>query len=333
MDAEALLARTASQQYPAGVLYVVATPIGNLGDVTLRALHVLSLVDAIACEDTRVGASLLRHLGLPNKPLLAAHQHNEREAADQVLDRLARGERVALLSDAGTPAVSDPGARLVACLRSAGVRCIPVPGPCAATAALSVAGDVNQSPLSDGGGNGSGFRFVGFLPSRGRARTRTLTSLLAQATTLVVYESPHRIATLAAELGTLAPERDVTVARELTKQFEEVATVQAPALSAWVGAPGLSRERGEYVLVVHAKAAGAAGAGGAHLDDDQAEPDTEGATVHAHDPWLRALLATMPLKQVVALAQTATGLPRNALYARALALRDEGADQAPAVRT
>src|SRR5262249_40552608 len=145
------------QQYPASALYVVATPIGNLADLTLRAIHALSLVDAVACEDTRVSAALLRHLGL-SKPLLALHEHNEQAAAQGVDARLQRGERVAYVSDAGTPAVSDPGAALVAAVQAAGLRCIPLPGASSAIAALSVAGDVWAH----------GFRFVGFLPTRAK---------------------------------------------------------------------------------------------------------------------------------------------------------------------
>ena len=154
------------QQYPAGALYVVATPIGNLADVTLRAVHVLGLVDAIACEDTRHTAALLRHLAI-TKPLIAVHAHNERSAAAAVLERLARGERVAYVSDAGTPAVSDPGAELVAAARAAGHRIVPIPGASSALAALSVAGDVD----------GSGFTVVGFLPARGGERTRAVAAI------------------------------------------------------------------------------------------------------------------------------------------------------------
>ncbi|HJW11663.1 MAG TPA: SAM-dependent methyltransferase, partial [Albitalea sp.] len=156
---QAAQAAAGGQQYPAAALYVVATPIGNLADLSLRAIHVLSLVDAVACEDTRHSAPLLRHLGL-DKPLLAVHEHNEREAAHGVLARLARGERVAYVSDAGTPAVSDPGAALVAAVQAAGYATLPVPGASSAVAAMSVAGDVHAS----------GFVFTGFLPARGAER-------------------------------------------------------------------------------------------------------------------------------------------------------------------
>ncbi|MBP6778464.1 MAG: 16S rRNA (cytidine(1402)-2'-O)-methyltransferase, partial [Piscinibacter sp.] len=161
---------------------MVATPIGNLADLSLRAIHVLALVDAVACEDTRHSAPLLRHLGL-DKPLVAVHRHNEREAAQAVLARLERGERVAYVSDAGTPAVSDPGAALVAAVRDAGYRVLPIPGPSAALAALSVAGDPQATA----------FRFAGFLPAKGGERSRALVALLAQPDAQVLFEAPHRI--------------------------------------------------------------------------------------------------------------------------------------------
>ena len=183
------------QQYPAAALYVVATPIGNLADLTLRALHVLALVDAIACEDTRHSARLLEHFGIA-KPLIAAHEHNEREAAAPILVRLARGERVAYVSDAGTPAVSDPGAALVAAIRDAGYRVVPIPGASSALAALAVAGDANAH----------GFAFVGFLPARGNDRARKLAQCAAASATQVLFEAPHRIESLAAALAAAHPE-------------------------------------------------------------------------------------------------------------------------------
>ncbi|MDQ6680920.1 MAG: rRNA small subunit methyltransferase 1, partial [Pseudomonadota bacterium] len=164
------------QQYPGSALYVVATPIGNLADLTLRAVHVLALVDAIACEDTRHSAPLLRQLGI-TKPLLALHRHNERDAAAAVLQRLGLGQRVAYISDAGTPAVSDPGAALVAAAQAAGHRTIPLPGASSAVAALSVAGDTS----------GAGFVFVGFLPSRGGERALAMTGLAANRATLLLF--------------------------------------------------------------------------------------------------------------------------------------------------
>ena len=283
-------AAAGAQQYPAAALYMVATPIGNLADLSLRAIHVLALVDAVACEDTRHSAPLLRHLGL-DKPLVAVHRHNEREAAQAVLARLERGERVAYVSDAGTPAVSDPGAALVAAVRDAGYRVLPIPGASAALAALSVAGDAQATA----------FRFAGFLPAKGGERAQALVALLAQPDAQVLFEAPHRIEALCAELGRACPERTVTLCRELTKQFETVATLPASGLAGWLAADA-NRLRGEFVLVLHAPPAAATPAAG-------------------HDGALRPLLAALPLKQAVALAAQITGAPRNALYERALALK------------
>jgi 16S rRNA (cytidine1402-2'-O)-methyltransferase len=293
----AALEAAGAQSHVRSTLYVVATPIGNLADVTLRAVHVLGLVDAVACEDTRVGAQLLRHLGL-HKPLLALHAHNEHEAASAVLARLAAGESVACISDAGTPAISDPGAVLVAQVAQAGYRVVPLPGPSSALAALSAAGDTA----------GNGFTFVGFLPAKGGERQTALTTLLAQTGTQVLFEAPHRITTLLAELASAAPQRQVTLCRELTKQFETIVTLPAAALQEWQAADA-NRERGEFVLVLHALPA-------APPNDDAVPPEALRT--------LRVLLRDLPLKQAVALAAEITGTPRNALYTQALAERKTG---------
>lgn len=282
-----------AQQYPAGCLYMVATPIGNLADITLRAVHVLARVDAVACEDTRVTAQLLRHLGL-DKPLLAVHHHNEHEGAARVLERLARGESVAYVSDAGTPVISDPGATLVAAATAADCRVVPIPGASAMAAALSVAGDVQ----------GTSFCFVGFLPAKGAERQAALVAATDAAGAQVLFEAPHRIQALATALAAQAPQRRVTLCRELTKQFETVATMPCEALPAWLAADA-NRERGEFVLVLHAPAAAVAEAG--------LPPEAE--------RMLAVLLRELPLKQAVALAAELSGTPRNALYERALALR------------
>lgn len=277
---------------------MVATPIGNLADITLRAVHVLGRVDAVACEDTRVGAQLLHHLGL-KKPLLALHAHNEHEAAAAVLARLAAGESVACISDAGTPALSDPGAVLVAAAAAAGHPIVPLPGPSSALAALSAAGDTR----------GQGFTFIGFLPAKGAERQSALAGVLADQRTQVLFEAPHRIATLLAELAAGAPERPVTLCRELTKQFETIVTRRAGELPAWQ-AEDAHRARGEFVLVLHALPPAAAAEG------DELAP--------AALRTLRVLMRDLPLKQAVALAAELTGTPRNALYARALAERGAG---------
>ena len=293
---QAAAAAAGTQQYPAGALYVVATPIGNLADLTLRAVHVLGLVDAVACEDTRVGGSLLSHLGL-SKPLLALHRHNEHAATAQVLARLARGERVAYISDAGTPVVSDPGAALVAAAQTAGHRTVPVPGASGVLAALCVAGDAHAA----------GFAFIGFLPTKGGDRSAALTVLAdRQREALVLFEAPHRIAALLDAIAAAMPDRRVTIGRELTKQFETVVTLDAAQGPAWLAADA-NRSRGEFVLVLHAAAAGVP-------ESDPRQADTERT--------LRVLLAELPLKQAVALAATLTGAPRNRLYAQALAWRD-----------
>ena len=277
---------------------MVATPIGNLADLTLRAVHVLGRVQALACEDTRVAAQLLRHLGL-QLPLLALHGHNEYEASAAVLARLAGGESVAYVSDAGTPAVSDPGAVLVAQAAAAGHKVVPIPGASSALAALSVAGDAL----------GTGFRFVGFLPAKGGERRAALALVLADAGTQVLFEAPHRIATLVSELAAGAPQRRLTLARELTKQFETVVTGPAGELPAWLAGDD-NRQRGEFVLVLHAVPAASAAA-------EALDP----AALHT----LRVLLRELPLKQAAALAAEISGLPRKALYQRALAERDGAA--------
>jgi 16S rRNA (cytidine1402-2'-O)-methyltransferase len=290
---QAAAAAAGAQNYPAGALYVVATPIGNLADITLRAIHVLGLVDAIACEDTRHSGPLLRQLGIDGKALIAVHQHNEREAAAGVLIRLARGERVAYISDAGTPAVSDPGAALVAAVRAAGHRALPIPGASSAVAAMSVAGDAVVGP----------FTFVGFLPTRAGERSQALSALAATPHAQVLFEAPHRIEALAAALAGACAERTVSVCRELTKQFETIESLPARGLPAWF-AGDANRSRGEFVLVVHALAAVSA----------EAERPPFDAT-------LRTLLAALPLKQAVALTAELSGAPRNAVYERALALK------------
>jgi len=285
-----------TQHYPPGTLYVVATPIGNLADTTLRALHVLGLVDAVACEDTRHTQALLRAYGIDKSSaqLLAVHQHNESQAAEAVIARLRQGERVAYASDAGTPAISDPGARLVAAARAAGCSVVPLPGASSITAALSVAGIVQDT----------GFVFAGFLPSKTAERQAAVLALLAEPRAVVLLEAPHRIEALARALASLG-ERPVTLCRELTKQFEEVATVPARTLADWLAAQA-SRTRGEFVVVVHPA------------------PPAEAAPADLR--VLQLLMAELPLKTAVKLAAEITGQPRNVLYPAALALKP-GADE------
>jgi 16S rRNA (cytidine1402-2'-O)-methyltransferase len=294
--AEAAAAAAAAQQFPAGALYIVATPIGNLADLTLRAIHVLGLVEAVACEDTRVSGALLSRLGL-HKPLIALHQHNEKSASAGVIERLARGERVAYVSDAGTPAVSDPGAALVCAVRAAGHTVVPLPGASSVVAALSAAGDEHAA----------GFAFYGFLPSKAGERDAALAAIAQQtAHSVVLFEAPHRIEAVLQALAVAMPARTLTVARELTKQFESLATMPAAQAPAWVAADA-NRARGEFVLVLHAQPALAAHGG----DALPAEAERT----------LQLLLAELPLKQAVSLAAAITQAPRNTLYQRALALR------------
>lgn len=287
----------AGQHYPQGVLYVVATPIGNLADITLRALHVLQLVDCVACEDTRHTQSLLRAYGLEKTgaQLLALHQHNEAEAAQWVVDRLRQGQRVAYVSDAGTPAVSDPGARLVAAVRAAGLQVSPLPGASSVTAALSASGAVAHTDES------GGFVFAGFLSSKAQWRQTEVLGLQREQRAVVLLEAPHRIEALAAALVPLG-DRTLTVAREITKQFEEIANLKACDFPDWLAAQS-QRLKGEFVVVLHPLA---------HVADSG-----------QGDRVLQLLLAELPLKTAVKLAADITGQPRNALYAQALALRED----------
>lgn len=275
---------------------MVATPIGNLADIALRALHVLSLVDTVACEDTRHTAGLLQGYGL-HKPLLALHEHNEAEAAQTVIQRLREGQRVAYVSDAGTPGVSDPGARLCAAVVEAGLRCVPLPGASSITALMSVAGT---------GGHNGRFVFTGFLSPKAAERQREVQAIGADARACVLLEAPHRIEALAKELAALG-ERPLTVGRELTKQFEEVAQMPASTLPAWLQAVA-HRTRGEFVLLVHPQAA----------DSDEGMDASALRT-------LDLLLAELPVKTAVRLCAEITGQPRNALYEAALSRR-KGSD-------
>ena len=271
-------------------LYVVPTPLGNLGDMTQRAIDVLRQVAWVAAEDTRHSAPLLKQYG-SNARLLAAHEHNEEAAAQQVIGRLAEGESVALVSDAGTPAVSDPGARLVARVRAAGFRIVPLPGACAAVTALSASG------LSE-----AHFLFYGFLPARAKQREEALRELSALPYALVFYEAPHRILEAVASLAlVLWAERTVVLARELTKIYETIHSCPLGEAHDWLLADA-NRQRGEFVLLV-------SGA-------PEAEDDGEGERV------LKLLLDEgLPVKQAAKLAHSITGAAKNAMYELALSLK------------
>ncbi len=276
-----------------GSLYVVATPLGNLRDLTLRALDVLRTADVIAAEDTRVSSVLLRHYGIGTAPV-ALHAHNEMQRAAALLAHLAAGRSVALVSDAGTPAVSDPGARLVRAARDAGCQVVPVPGPNAAIAAISAAGLAAER-----------FLFMGFLPAAAKARQALLASFGALPCALVLYEAPHRVHACVADLAAmLQSTRLLVVARELTKRFETVARMPLGEAVEWFGADA-NRSRGEFVLIVDAPVA------------EEAPATVDAAT----ERWLRALGDHLAPAQAARVAAAATGVPRDVLYARLLALR------------
>jgi 16S rRNA (cytidine1402-2'-O)-methyltransferase len=288
-----VIGEAAQQSYPTATLYVVATPIGNVTDITLRALHLLALADVVACEDTRKTGALLARFGM-NKQMVAAHQHNEREAADKLIARLRAGERVALVSDAGTPAVSDPGARIVDAVRAAGLNVAPLPGPSAAVTALSASGLVNDR-----------FYFVGFLPAKARQRETELAELARVPATLVFYEAPHRIVDCVQALaGAFESSRQVVFARELTKMFEEIHRCPLGEAMDWLKADP-NRERGEFVVLVE----------GAPQESDAADAEAERI--------LNILLSECSVKQAASLTAQITGRKKNALYERALQIKGE----------
>jgi len=281
-----------SEHFVASALYVVATPLGNLGDITLRALACLRAVDAIACEDTRHSRPLLDHFGI-KAPCFALHEHNENEASEKLIAMLAEGKRVAVITDAGTPGISDPGARAAAAAHAAGYRVVPMPGASAVVSLLSAAG------LMD-----SRFLFAGFLPTKTTARRAAIEGWRATPATLVFYEAPHRIIETVADLAAvLEPDRVLVVGRELTKRFEEIARMPLSEAEAWFKADA-NRERGEFVLAV------------------SAAPETQGLDADS-ERVLSALLKELPTKQAAKLAAEITGQSKNELYARALQLKGD----------
>jgi 16S rRNA (cytidine1402-2'-O)-methyltransferase len=289
---------TAADALPAiePALYVVATPLGNLRDVTLRALDVLARVDVIAAEDTRVTAVLLAHHRITTR-MLSLHEHNERTRSREIIAFLAARRSVALVTDAGTPAVSDPGALLVAAVAAAGHPVVPVPGPSAVIAAISASGIAAPE-----------WMYCGFLPTKAGPRRRALERLAGCRCALVFYEAPHRVAaTVAALAEALGAGRMLVIARELTKRFESIHRVRLGEASEWLAADP-DRVRGEFVLIV---------------DAPESEPDAQANVAEAgvHDATLATLLSELPLAQAVRLAAALTGAPRNTLYRRALALR------------
>ena len=283
------------QQIPEATLYVIGTPIGNICDISLRALAVLDAADAVACEDTRNTRALLGTYGL-SKTLVAAHQHNEREVAEQLIVRLQKRERIALVSDAGTPGVSDPGARIVDSVREAGCQVVPVPGPSAVVTALSVSGFPDD-----------GFRFVGFLPTKNSQRLEVLDTLKDLPATLVFYEAPHRIkAMLDALVSAFGPARRVMVARELTKLFEETWRGTLAEVGDWLAGDS-NRMRGEFVILVE----------GAGVDESSGN-DEEAKRI------LGILQEVLPVSSAVAAAVRITGKKKNHLYNLALQMKTSG---------
>lgn len=274
-------------------LYVVATPIGNLGDITLRAMAILSNADVVAAEDTRNTAHLLSHHAIRAKQLVAVHQHNERGAAEKMVAQIQGGASIAFVSDAGTPAVSDPGALLVQAVLAAGLRVIPIPGPSAAVAALSASG------LND-----AHFLFYGFLPNKSAARRSALQTLQDHPYTLVFYEAPHRIVECVNDLcAILGGERQIVLAREITKLFETIHSCRLDEAEAWLLSDS-NQQRGEFVVLVSAA---------------QAQTGISNEAQRT----LSVLLAELPLKQAVQLAVQITGVGRKELYQLALQLKDE----------
>jgi 16S rRNA (cytidine1402-2'-O)-methyltransferase len=273
-------------------LYVVATPIGNLRDITLRALDVLVSAEVVAAEDTRNTAHLLTHFGISAQRLLAIHQHNERGSAEKVIALLREGKSVALVTDAGTPAVSDPGAILVEEVLRAGLRVIPIPGCSAAVAALSA-----------GGLSSPHFLFYGFLPNKAAARRSVLQGLADHPFTLVFYEAPHRILESVEDLLTVfGAEREIVLAREITKLFENIHRCKLGDAMAWLHSDA-NHQRGEFVLLLS----------GAPEKSDGLDSEVERI--------LQTLLAELPLKQAVKLAVQISGAGKNELYQRALELK------------
>ncbi|MBV6305752.1 16S rRNA (cytidine(1402)-2'-O)-methyltransferase [Candidimonas humi] len=292
-----LIERVGAQTWPQATLYVVATPIGNLGDLSLRAWQALRRCDVIAAEDTRASRTLLQAWGV-DTPLMAAHRHNEAEAAQAIVQRLAQGQRVALVSDAGAPGVSDPGARIVRTVREAGYRVTALPGASAVITALMASGATSDENPA--------FAFAGFMPARQAARRKWLAQWCAVPAPVVMFESPHRLAQAVADLAEVCGTgRRLTLARELTKRFEEIVTLPLAEMEAWLAADA-HRSQGEFVLIVH---------------QGEEDPAQAGASDPRAAEVLDALLETLSVRDAARVAAKLTGLPRDELYTMALARR------------
>jgi 16S rRNA (cytidine1402-2'-O)-methyltransferase len=286
------------QDLPAGALYMVATPIGNMGDITLRALHVLNSVDGIACEDTRHSAALLQQFGI-HKKCLALHEHNEMSGAHTVIQHLANNQRWAYISDAGTPGVSDPGARLVNEVQKAGLRVIPIPGASAVSSAISAAGSVMHP--SDGR-----FQFLGFWPNKSKERDAFLKDILTSRKASIFFESPHHIKETLALLASHAePDRQLLVCRELTKKFEELVSLQAIDIAGWL--ESANSLRGEFVILVAGRSA-----------NDNEAPEHESVLL-----WANALSPHLGSKEIAAVLAQVLGLTKKEAYQIALDAKDK----------
>lgn len=282
-------AMTESMTQECAALYVVPTPLGNLADLTRRAEEILRSVPWVAAEDTRHSAPLLKQLGARARTL-PAHRHNENEAAARIIEKLQAGESVALVSDAGTPGISDPGARIVAAVREAGCRVVPLPGPCAATTALSASGLLDEH-----------FLFYGFLPAKSGQRRQVLEALRDMPAALVFYEAPHRVLDTVADLAAVFGQRTLVIGRELTKLFETIHALPLTEALDWLKADP-NRQRGEFVLMLS----------GARREAESGEGERV----------LKLLIDDgLPTKQAAKLAAAITGAPKNALYDLALSLK------------
>lgn len=277
------------QDLPAGALYMVATPIGNLGDITMRALHVLNTVDGIACEDTRHSAALLQQFGI-HKKCLALHEHNEMGGAQIVIQRLAQNERWAYISDAGTPGVSDPGARLVDEVQKAGFRVVPIPGASAVSSAISIGGSV----LLNSEGR---FQFLGFWPNKTKERDALVHNIRTSANTSIFFESPHHIKeTLMVLSAALEAERQLVIGRELTKKFEQIIVIRASAIPQWL--KDASSLKGEFIILVAGRPANA----------DEA-PEHASLLL-----WANALSPYLGSKEIAAVLAQTLGLSKKEAY-------------------
>ena len=271
-----------TQSLPEQTLFIVGVPIGNLGDITLRALWTLTKCNRIAAEDTRETRKLLDKFGI-SVPLISVREHNEREGAEQLLHYLSQGERIALVTDAGTPCVSDPGAKVVHIVREAGYNVVPIPGPSAVVTALSAAGLT-----------GMGFSFVGFVPPQPKARRKALEYWLARSEPFVLYEAPHRILALLEDIAALAtPTRHIVIAREITKKFETFTSLSMSELPEWIKT---HTPRGEYVILI-----------------DEETEKTEGLS-ERDQAWMNAFKGVLPHSKMASLVSKVTGVPRDEIY-------------------